>query len=123
MTDTTNKHIKERATAHGASEWMNERVMALFSVPLMLWFICKILQVHKSCHENLADIIKQPINAVLLIMFIGFFLYYSTLAMKVVVEDYVHCKCVKLFLILSMKFVGIFSFVASCLAILRVFVA
>ena len=119
----TNIHKKNKATAHGVGEWFEERVLAIFSIPLLIWLILSLIGVYKwGCYESFADFVKNPINATFLIMFLAFFLKYLFLSMKVVFEDYVHCECVKLTLILGMKFVGIFAFVIGTLAVVKIFV-
>ena len=112
-----NIHIKNKATAEGSREWLNERFSALFSIPLLLWFIFSISPI---CHTSLESFLLEPINAILMVVFIGFFLDYTTLAMKVVVEDYVHCECMKLALIWGMKFLALFAFVTATYSIIYI---
>jgi succinate dehydrogenase / fumarate reductase membrane anchor subunit len=120
----TNIHKKNKAAAHVVGEWFEERVLAIFSIPLLLWLILQLIWVYKydNCYESFADFVQNPLNASALIMFLAFFLKYLFLSMKVVFEDYVHCECVKLTLILGMKFLGIFAFVIGTLAVVKIFV-
>ncbi len=112
-----NPHIKNGSAAEGSKEWLNERFSALFSIPLLLWFIFSLCS---SCHTSIESFLLQPFNAILMVMFIGFFLDYTTLAMKVVVEDYVHCECMKLALIWGMKFLALLAFVSATYSIIYI---
>ena len=122
MVDNIQKTFKSKASAHGAGEWVEERVLALFSIPLLLWLIANLIWIYScGCYESFEGFVKMPLNTVFLIMFLGFFLKYTFLGMKVVFEDYVSCECAKWTLILGMKFVGIFAFLTGTLSVLKIF--
>lgn len=115
------KTRKSKAIAEGSREWVNERVMALFSLPLMIWLVINLVALGCGCNGVLRDFITVPLNAVLLIMFFGCFLTYTYLALKVVFEDYSTSSCAKWVMILGVKFIGIFTFIAVTFSILNLY--
>lgn len=120
--DDITKTKKSKATSEGSHEWLMERVTGFFSIPLLLWLIWSLVSFGScGCYASLKDFVSTPINAILLILFLGFFLTYANLAMKVIYEDYVTCNCAKWTLILATKFIAFFTFVAGVFSILNIY--
>lgn len=112
---------KSKATAEGSHEWLTERVTALFSIPLLLWLIVGLVRISCGCFGSLKDFISEPINAIAIITLFACFLVYTSLALKVVFEDYVKCNCLKWTLILGVKFISIVTFITAVFAILNIY--
>jgi succinate dehydrogenase / fumarate reductase membrane anchor subunit len=117
--NTARDIINSKSTGEGSHEWLEERIYGLFSIPLLIWFMVNMAMVYKGFYLGLDDFLSIPFNAILTVLFVGFFLYYLSLSMKVVFEDYVSCKCMRFALILGLRFVGVFAFVATCLAVIK----
>ena len=97
----------------GAHHWWMERVTSLALIPLSIWFIIIMLQMVTSNAPEFNDIIKSPVNAVTTMMFITIGLYHGMMGMRVIIEDYVHCECVKISLILLTQATGYLTIIAG----------
>ncbi len=112
-TQTHNKH-------HASREWLHERIAAVISIPLLIWLITSLVRFGCGCYGTLADFLSRPLNTALLIIFIGSFMHYTTLAMKVVFEDYVSNIPVRNFIIKFICVAGIAGFVLGVVAVLKI---
>jgi len=121
MSDSISKIKKSRAIAEGCHEWAAERIYGLFSIPLMAWLVVSLIMLARGDYSNLGNFLSYAHNVVLLILFLGFFTYYTSLAMKVVFEDYIHIEWIKWCAILKLRLFGILFFTGGTLAILKIF--
>ena len=101
-------------SAHeGVHHWLAQRITAVALIPLGMWFVSSVI---KACGYHgitgVLYLLSSPFNAIVMILFLGVAIYHGTLGVKVVVEDYVHCPCGKMFLDIATKFVAIISVVA-----------
>lgn len=106
----------------GAAHWWAQRVTAIALIPLFIWFVVQIIgATHSEMH--LLAFIVQPLNAVCMILLLGFGLYHGTLGMQVIIEDYIHRHCMRTALILLVQFVSLFAVVSGTLAVIAVHVS
>ncbi len=121
VNDLIMKTKKSKAVSEGSHEWLTERVMAVFSLPLVIWLVWTLTRLGScGCYGNIVEFLEKPINATLIIMLLGFFFTYLYLALKVVYEDYVSCSCAKWVLILGTKFISIFAFALGAISVLKI---
>ena len=102
----------------GVHHWWMLRLLAVALIPLTIWFIWTVLTVALS--DNIASVahtLSSPIQALLMILFIGTSLYHAMLGMREIIEDYVHCGCMKITLLILVNFVSIVTILAAILAI------
>lgn len=104
------------AAKHGLHHWLAQRVSALALVFLAIWFVSSLMLV-ASKGTDILSLVSSPFHAALFILFIGTALYHGALGVQVVIEDYVHCKCVKSMLLVGTKFIAIATAVITILAI------
>lgn len=102
---------------HASREWLVERISGAISIPLLIWLVVNLISFKCGCYKSLGDFLSRELNVILLIIFIGNFLFYSTLAMKVVFEDYVSNTGVRNFLIKLMYVAGVAGFALAVYAI------
>lgn len=76
------------AAGDGPGHWWAQRVSAVGTALLGLWFAVGITGVDLSDRADVADWVAQPINSVLLVLLLGCTTYHSNLGARVVVEDY-----------------------------------
>lgn len=118
MNQTLNemKHTKP----HGSGEWLVERGLALACLPFLVWFIyCMIFFVGgNSPHNSLHNFLSITANMVMMIVFLGCFNLYATLAMKVVFEDYISKVKVRNAVIKIMYLISAAAFLGSVYSIL-----
>lgn len=107
---------------HASKEWLYERIAGAISIPLLIWLVFNLAEMNCSyCHSSLAAFLSKTHNVILLVLFLINFLLYSTLAMKVVFEDYIHNIPLRNFLIKFMYIAGVSGFVLALAAILKIF--
>lgn len=97
-------HVKKLGSARSGTEhFIHQRVTAIFLIGLTSWalyFFATVMREHK-------DIISFFTNFHLVasLLFVNVFLYHGYLGLKIVIEDYVHCKCMLNVSLISLKFV------------------
>lgn len=78
------------AAKEGAGHWWSQRVSAVALVVLALWFAASLLRFNTLEYAAVIEWVREPLNAVLLILLLGAAAYHSLLGLQVVIEDYVH---------------------------------
>lgn len=73
----------------GAKHWWSQRVTAVASALLSVWFIASLLVLGSFDYQIVVEWIAAPLNASLLVLLIVTILYHSQLGTQVVIEDYV----------------------------------
>lgn len=103
---------------HGSGHWLAQRFSAISLIPLVAWFVLLVMQVTSHPGITIITILSNPINAVLMILFIGTVLYHGTLGIQVMIEDYVSCECAKTAAIFITRVASIITMVALFVAVL-----
>ncbi|MFI4983994.1 MAG: succinate dehydrogenase, hydrophobic membrane anchor protein [Rickettsiales bacterium] len=101
----------------GTHHHVNIRVTAVFMLVLLNWFIISTVYLMAYGPEVLGDYMRAPMNLFMAIMFIGTSLYHATLGLQTVIEDYVHCRMLKISALIGLYFFNIVTFVASCVTV------
>jgi succinate dehydrogenase, hydrophobic membrane anchor protein len=81
-------HVKV-SERHGASEWLSEKVALALLMPLGLWLVSTIFTLTGAGYEAVMAWFGRPLNAWLSAMTLLTFLWFASLAWKVILEDYV----------------------------------
>lgn len=106
---------------HGVEHWWQQRVTAIALVLLSLYLVWMFVSnVVFGGYTEATDWLSSPIDATLLILFIGTAFYHAALGIQVVIEDYVHCEAVKLASLLAVKFIAAAFGVLGILSIIKV---
>ena len=79
--------ISER---HGAGEWATEKVALLALMPLGVWVASSAFTLAGKDYAAVTAWAADKLNAGLLVLTVLFFFGFSSLAWKVVIEDYIH---------------------------------
>lgn len=91
-------------SAHeGADHWMAQKITALANIPLVLWLVWSFVGLQGASHAQFTAWLAQPVNAVLMILFVISVLYHAKLGSQVVIEDYISCKWFKMVKIIGQK--------------------
>ena len=104
----------------GLHHWWLQRLTAIALIPLTIWFVTIIAFINEADYQQSIDLISQPFNGTLLILFIIASFWHSQLGMQVVIEDYVSQKLRRIILIILMKFFFCFTAVLSIISVLRI---
>lgn len=97
-------------SAHsGVHHWMHERVTSVALIPLCLWAIWSAMTLvgAGANYDTVRAFFAQPVNAILMLLFLVTTFYHTALGLQVVIEDYVHCEATKMVSLLAVK-LGLF---------------
>jgi succinate dehydrogenase / fumarate reductase membrane anchor subunit len=104
----------------GTAHWWSQRVTAVGLALLGLWFAGALIGLDSFSYRDVTAFVSEPLNAVLLALFVGTALYHSLLGIQVVIEDYVHGAGLKVVSLLVIKFVHVLAAALGIFAIFRV---
>lgn len=76
------------AAGDGPAHWWSQRVSAVGTALLGLWFIAGLVGLDLGDRESVVRWIAEPLNSVLLILLVVTASYHSHLGIQVVIEDY-----------------------------------
>lgn len=100
---TALKTVKGLGTAHnGVEHWWLQRLTAITLIPLILWFVITLFTIINAS-DPMIILLTRKFSIVVFSMLLIVSLLHSTLGVKVIVEDYVHSKRMKLFTLLFVK--------------------
>jgi succinate dehydrogenase / fumarate reductase membrane anchor subunit len=108
------------AAGHGAGHWISERVSSLALVPLVLWIAYAALQIAGAGYEGAVAWVRQPLNAVLLVLLLAISFQHMHSGMRVVVEDYIHKTTTKAALLILNLFVCVLGGALAVFSVLKV---
>ena len=113
--------VKHLGSAHsGTQHFIHQRVTALFMIPLMMWFVYSILTFILLPIDNVPEFVTSPVNVIASILFVGTFLYHGTLGMRVIIEDYIHCKWMQNAMLIGLHLLSIVTFISGVVALLSI---
>jgi len=114
------KKARGLGSAHsGTHHWWMQRVTAIALIPLVFWFVYIVICANTGT-ETIIGKLENPFNAVLMVTFLIVGLYHGALGVRVVLEDYVHCKCGRTILTLLINFFTVITAVAVILSVISV---
>ena len=79
----------------GTEHFWHQRTSAVALIPLSIWFVVSGLSLVGA---NLAEVLVflgEPLNAILMFLFLFAALYHMALGLQVIIEDYVHGERLK----------------------------
>jgi succinate dehydrogenase / fumarate reductase membrane anchor subunit len=104
----------------GTAHWWAQRVSAIALVPLVLYVLYLLVSLAGADYATVRLTIAQPVNALLLILFIGTAFWHARLGLQVVIEDYIHVGWLEITLMIAVKFVYVVLGLAAIIAIGRI---
>ena len=104
----------------GTGHWWAQRVSAIALVPLVLYVLYLLVSLAGADYATVRLTIAEPLNAVLLVLFIGTAFWHARLGLQVVIEDYIHVGWLEITLMIAVKFVYVALGVAAIIAIGRI---
>jgi len=111
------------ASKTGTEHFWQQRLTAIFNVPLILYFICFILRHLGATRAEVVASLQNPFEAVFLLLMLASVFWHMRLGMQVIIEDYVHEPRSKIAaLVLSTVFVAL-MFVIAATSILKMSLA
>ena len=107
----------------GTHHFIVQRITAVALIPLMIWFVWFVIGLAHSDYANAHQMLHQPIQALLIIVFVATAFWHAQLGLQVVIEDYVHTRWLEFTSQLLIKFLCVLGAVASILAVIKVALA
>lgn len=115
-----NKAIGLGSAKHGFGHWWWQRVSAVALIPLCIWFVWSLLCLAGADYNTVVEWFKSPIQTSLMIVFVLTLIYHAQTGLQVVIEDYIHQKCMNLVLLYGVKFLSVLMAVIAVVSIFRV---
>jgi succinate dehydrogenase / fumarate reductase, membrane anchor subunit len=104
----------------GLKHWWHQRFTAILLVLLTVWFFYFSWKIGNSEISEVIEILKNPYNVAAMSLFVISGLYHAALGMQVVIEDYIHCRAARLFLLLITQIFSIVTVLCFIIAVLYV---
>jgi succinate dehydrogenase / fumarate reductase membrane anchor subunit len=103
----------------GVAHWWAQRLSAVALALLVPWFLIFAVGVAGADHATVAARVAQPLNATLLLAFVGALLWHAQLGLQVVIEDYVHSRALELLALIAVRLIFALAAVAALVALGR----
>lgn len=123
MTDfktQTKKVLGLGSAKYGVHHWIHQRFTAVTNIVLVFWLICMMTQVSDMDYVTAKTYMSGTWNSIFAILFTISTFYHAKLGLQVVIEDYVHHKCVKTGALIAMNAVIYLGIFAALFAILKI---
>jgi succinate dehydrogenase / fumarate reductase membrane anchor subunit len=105
---------------HGTGHWWLQRMTAIALIPLSVWFMIQLItQLIGADAIGISLWLKNPVNAVAMVLFTLAMFIHARLGVQVIIEDYVHNKFKKTLLLLFINAVALVAGLACIFSILR----
>ena len=103
----------------GVAHWWAQRLSAIALALLVPWFLLLAVGLVGVDHATVAARIGQPLNATLMLAFVGAMLWHAQLGLQVAIEDYVHSRALELFALIAVRLVFALAALATLVAVGR----
>lgn len=108
------------AAHRGTEHFARQRATAVALAPLSIWFVFAVLSLLGAGRSDAVAFLAEPLNAVLMALFIIAALTHMALGLQVVIEDYIHSEGGKVVLLLLNKFFAWVVGAAALYALLKI---
>ena len=108
---------------NGTAHFIHQRLTAILLIPLSVWFVTLILSILRapSYEEKIFSYMTSQLNSALLLLFLSTALYHGMIGMKVVIEDYIHCRYIKISLLIAMYAVVMITLVMAVISTITLY--
>lgn len=92
------KRARGLGAAHeGTHHFWVQRVSALALIPLSIWLVVELVSKLVGSDAALVAVwLHDPLTALLLSAFVVAACWHAKLGVQVIIEDYMHCECIKI---------------------------
>ena len=104
----------------GLAHWWHQRLTAIAMIGLVAWRCVIIVMLVGADYSGAMALLSHPVNAALIMLFIGVGFWHSSLGLQVVLEDYVAHEGVRLALIIAIRMALVLLGAISLLSILKI---
>ncbi len=105
----------------GVHHWWEQRLTALALVPLSLWFIYSLVVITGAEYTTVIAWLSQPLNAVLMLLFVFSLYYHAVLGVQVVIEDYIESEWQKIACLILINFLAWIAGLSATISVLKIY--
>lgn len=113
--------VVKKSKNTGGSHWIAERVTSIANIFFVAWLVYSLLAIATGNIANARIWLSSPFHAVTMVLFLINSFYHSAMGLQMVIEDYVHCGCAKVGLLLANKFACIAATATGIFAVLHIY--
>jgi succinate dehydrogenase / fumarate reductase membrane anchor subunit len=106
----------------GAHHWWLERLSAVATLILFIWFIVSLARLPAYDHDTIVQWLGDPLAAVPMILLIASVFWHARLGLIVIIEDYEH-ESLRLLLVVLTNFLAILGAALAIFAVLKIALA
>ena len=107
------------AAKAGTLHFWHQRITAVALIPLSVWFVASALAYVGAEQGAVAAFFAEPINAILMALFILAVVYHMSLGLQTIIGDYFHAEGLKLTLVIFVRFASWGIGAASLFALVK----
>lgn len=108
------------SAGRGTEHFWRQRMTAVALIPLSIWFVVSALTLVGANLAEALVFLAEPMNAILMFLFLFAALYHMTLGVQVVIEDYIHGERMKLLFLMLNRFFAIGVGFAAAFSLLKI---
>jgi succinate dehydrogenase / fumarate reductase membrane anchor subunit len=103
----------------GAEHWWQERLSALATLLLWVWFAVSLLRLPSYDHALISEWLGSPLAAVPMLLLIVATFWHLRLGLQVIVDDYVHDEGSKMFWTMLISFASVLGAAFALFSVLK----
>ncbi len=105
----------------GTHHWWSQRLTAIALAPLSLWFSYSFAVTMPTVdYQTAIAWLNQPLNAILMLLFIVSLYYHAVLGLQTIIEDYIESEWQKIGCLILVKFLVWIAGLSAVLAVLKI---
>ncbi|MBA2628640.1 MAG: succinate dehydrogenase, hydrophobic membrane anchor protein [Rickettsiaceae bacterium] len=104
----------------GSAHWWHQRVTGGVLAISTIWLICFSWNLSGLEVSGIIEVVKKPYNIVMLTLFTIAGFYHAALGMRVIFEDYIQCRAIRLVLVLLVQIFSIVTIISFIMAVMHV---
>lgn len=107
----------------GAHHWWHERVSALATLLLFVWFVVSLWRLPALDHQTVSEWLASPLAAAPMLLLIAATFWHLQMGLIVVIEDYVHEEGSRMFWATMVRFAAILCGTLAAVSVLKIAVS
>jgi len=108
------------ASGGGTHHWWHQRITAVILALMSVWVFYFFDQMSASNAQEMIICLQKPLNVAMILIFFVTTMYHGVLGMQVIIEDYVHCRIMRLVSLLGIQIFAIITTVSVVVTLLYV---